>query len=158
VNEVIAGLRRQLADLADQLDDATAVESIQALVDLNELNRDLGRLRSILERQAHSRMSMIRLEVPGVGPVLKSRTGVSDRFDSDGLLAAVLDKAAVDEETGEIVLDAAARATVTRALNRCLPLTASLGWRKTGLTELLGRGWQRKYLTQSAGEPALKLP
>jgi hypothetical protein len=75
------------------------------------------------------------IDVEGVGRVERYTPKDRPRWDSDGVLAALLRVALVDPETGELPsspVEAAER--IMAVLGECAPIrTPSFGWRKTAL-------------------------
>lgn len=130
---------RRRADLAEQGDlDGLA----HGLVQVRELQRKL----SMLESQTDGDVSRLnrhagnRSEVPGLGTLETNRRSTRTRWDSEllfGRLVATIGALATIDDNGEIVGDTAtadrAVALLREHLAPCLPLTASCGWRTTGL-------------------------
>lgn len=110
--------------------------------------RDVQSTLSMLERQVDGDLAQMieddrRHEVDGLGVLEVHRRSVRQKWDSERLFGYLIqrieDAATIDPETGEVVGDMATAETVTNLvrdiLGPCIPLTASMGWRTTGLKQ-----------------------
>jgi hypothetical protein len=73
----------------------------------------------------------------GPWTVKRHRGKGSGKWDSPGVFNALVRRANLDRETGEVLPEPDLRAAI-ELLRACLPLTDSLGWRVTALVEQAG--------------------
>jgi hypothetical protein len=145
---LLADLEAHLAELrikAKGTDDerAEARNEIAALWnDLDAAARDMAALRHDLDTALFDVLDEKVVVLPGIGTYERGFASTKERFEADRLLELVLTRAAIDAETGERVIDEEAIARVRTVLETCLPITPSLGWRKTGLTATVGDMWK----------------
>ncbi len=154
-------LRDQLAAIGDWWAQATGYDDplpLAAIVldELNKLARDLAVLVADFETAMYDLMGEKHVEIDGVGVLERSRAASQERFDSEYLLDQVVQAAVVDAETGEILVPSELLAVLTAHLKAALPVTPSLGWRKTGLSEVLGDSWKDHH-SRVAGRKKVRI-
>lgn len=120
-------LRQELADRGDYTQLLYAIDGLRTIkADLDALLRDC-------ENDAARLMPDKKMVIDNLGQV-ERKTSISRKWESEELLTQILKAALTDQQTGEISPQLLAR--VGSILKAALPLTASLGWRVTGLEAL----------------------
>lgn len=154
-------MRDQLAAIGDwwaqaaSYDDPLPLAAI-VLDELRKLAVDLATLTRDFEAAMYDLMGEKRVEIDGVGVLERSRASSQERFDSEYLLDQVVRSAVVDADTGEILVPSEVLAVLTASLKAALPVTPSLGWRKTGLSEVLGDAWKDHH-SRVAGRKTVRI-
>ena len=130
----------QRCDLAEAGD----LESLAwGLSQIRDVQRKLGILAGLIDADV-SRLNQQegnRIAIDGLGVLETKRRSTKTTWDSEALYGRLIDaiaaNAVLDTETGQITgdRDTAQRMTMLlrEHLTACLPLTASMGWRITGL-------------------------
>lgn len=120
-------LRQELADRGDYTQLLYAMQGLKAIkgdIDtlLREVENDIARL-----------LPEKKMPINDIG-LVERRTSIARKWESEDLLNDILNVALVDKESGEVNIQLVAR--VREILKAALPITASLGWRITGLQAL----------------------
>lgn len=99
---VLAAIEGFEQELGCSIDDASLEQLLAAYALLEDANRSLAQLRTIVRNAATAAMSEPVVTVDGVGTF--TRHGRRDRktWDTQALLSAVLDSRLVDTSTGEV--------------------------------------------------------
>ncbi len=146
-----ANLRRQLAEISEWWSSTAShyVDPVPLgavlLAELTAMAKDLSILQRDLEASLYDKMDDRTVQLDGIGVLERSRAAQSEKFESDKLIVKVVDTVRVDAATGEVLLSDDAVEHVLAVLNKALPLTPSLGWRKRGLAAVLGDEWKDYY-------------
>lgn len=120
----VDNLRASLAEQGDW--NALAV----GLRNLTELKNQLTVVLQMIEKDIYELMPDKKSFVDGVG-MIEKRRGNTKKWESEKLLRDIV-RARLYNEDGEV---APGTMALIETLEKVLPLTASLGWRSTALTE-----------------------
>ena len=120
-------LRQELADRGDYTQLLFAMQGLKAI------KGDLDTLLREVENDIARLLPEKKMVIENIGQV-ERKTTISRKWESGELLTALLKATLVDPDTGELSQQVLAR--VEAVLKEALPLTASLGWRVTGLQAL----------------------
>lgn len=117
-------LRQELAERGDY------TQLLHAMLGLRAIKADLDTLLREVENDVTRLLPEKKMAIDNVGQV-ERRTSITRKWESESLLTSILKETLTDKETGELSPQILAR--VDAVLKAALPLTASLGWRVTGL-------------------------
>lgn len=120
-------LRQELADRGDY------TQLLYAMMGLKAIKGDLDTLLREVENDIARLLPEKKMVIENIGQV-ERKTTITRKWESGELLTALLKATLVDPDTGELSQQVLAR--VEAVLKEALPLTASLGWRVTGLQAL----------------------
>ena len=120
-------LRQELAERGDYTQLLFAMQGLKAI------KGDLDTLLREVENDIARLLPEKKMVVENIGQV-ERKTTITRKWESGELLTALLKATLVDPDTGELSQQVLAR--VEAVLKEALPLTASLGWRVTGLQAL----------------------
>lgn len=120
-------LRQELADRGDYTQLLFAMQGLKAI------KGDLDTLLREVENDIARLLPEKKMVIENIGQV-ERKTTITRKWESGELLTALLKATLVDPDTGELSQQVLAR--VEAVLKEALPLTASLGWRVTGLQAL----------------------
>jgi hypothetical protein len=120
-------IRAELAEQGDWLALAHGLDSFK------RMKAELDILIRGIEDDCVRHLPHKKVVVEGFG-TLERRSTTSRKWDSEGLLRYMVRDVLDPDRTGEIDYDRIW--TLVEALQKALPLTASLGWRVTALKEL----------------------
>lgn len=120
-------LRQELAERGDY------TQLLYAMQGLRAIKADLDTLLREVENDVARLLPEKKMAIDDIGQV-ERKTTINRKWESGNLLVALLKATLVDPETGELSPQTLAR--VEAVLKEALPLTASLGWRVTGLQAL----------------------
>ena len=120
-------LRQELADRGDY------TQLLYAMQGLRSIKADLDTLLREVENDVARLLPEKKMVIDDIGQI-ERKTSISRKWESENLLTSILKETLTDKETGELSPQLLAR--VDSVLKAALPLTASLGWRVTGLQAL----------------------
>lgn len=120
-------MRAELAEQGDWLALAYGLASFK------KMKAELDVLIRGIEDDCAAHLPSKKVVVEGLG-VLERRSTTTRKWDSEGLLRYMVRDVLDPDHTGEISYDRIWE--LVEALQKALPLTASLGWRVTALKEL----------------------
>ncbi|MEO1063632.1 MAG: hypothetical protein AAFZ07_19625 [Actinomycetota bacterium] len=124
--------------LDDRRQELVDAEEWEILADLLEAIRvwivEFQRIESLVEVDVHRMLPYKKASTEQVDAE-KDWTGGTVHWESDRLLARLLNLWAFDPETGELTVPMADLRSLAVILGRALPLTKSLQWRVTGIRD-----------------------
>lgn len=120
-------LRQELAERGDY------TQLLYAMQGLKAIKGDLDTLLREVENDIARLLPEKKMVIDNIGQV-ERKTSIARKWESEELLNDILNTALVDKDTGEVNIQLVSRAR--EILKAALPLTASLGWRVTGLQSL----------------------
>lgn len=123
------------------LDDVDTLARLLKLIDI--LKAEIAALDRSIQTDLYDILDQYETEIAGIGVLVRSLGKEKPRYDSEKLLDRLMAKAydgrpesTIDPDTGEVIDQAKEREALRATLALALPITATLGWRKTGLAQL----------------------
>jgi hypothetical protein len=98
-HDVLVSVQRIDQESIDSADQDTLLKAYALLEDAN---RVLAQVRTLLRNAAADKMTDKQVVVPGLGTVVKHGKRDRKSWDTESLLRAVLDSRVVDKDTGEV--------------------------------------------------------